>query len=337
MKLAIIGATGAVGREILAEVQRYFPEPIEVGLFASHRSAGQILRVWNRPHVVQSFSVEAARGYDFILMSAGSGFSKEFSPELVKNGSTIIDNSSAWRMDPRYPLIVPEVNPEEIVKHQHPSIFPNGNCSTIQLAVVLGALKKAFGLTSVVVSSYQSVSGAGQKGIDDLEQQVRVWVNGEKPSPRHLPRKIAFDLIPAIDRLDENGHCFEETKIVQETRKILEMPTLPVFATTIRVPTFRGHGEAVMVEVSQKVSKSDVEELLRSSAGIRLHLGNDYEGLPLLDDCIGNSDVHVSRVRLPFGEQASNRVMFWNISDNLYKGAASNAVQILKLLIERRS
>jgi aspartate-semialdehyde dehydrogenase len=337
MKLAVVGATGAVGREILCEIQRHFPDPIEIGLFASSRSAGHVLRIWDRPHLVQEFSVEALKGYPFVLMSAGSTFSKEFSDRLLKNGSSVIDNSSAWRMDPRYPLIVPEVNAEEIENHKLPTIFPNGNCSTIQLAVVLGALKKAFGLSSVVVSSYQSVSGAGQKGIDDLEQQVRAWAQGEPPLPRHLPLKIAFDLIPAIDRLDENGHCFEETKIVQETRKILSMSELPVFATTIRVPTFRGHGEAVVVDLQRQVSKIEVEQLLKSSPSIRFYPGDSYQGLPILDNCIGNSDVHVSRVRLPFGERTSNRVMFWNISDNLYKGAASNAVQILKLLIERRS
>jgi aspartate-semialdehyde dehydrogenase len=337
MKVAIIGAIGAVGREIINEIQRYFDPATQLSLFASQRSAGEELKVWGRSILVQKFEAAALKDIPFALMSAGGDFSRANTPQLLSGGTTVIDNSSAWRMDPRYQLVVPEVNGHLVESTTLPTVFPNGNCSTIQLVVVLAALHRAFGLRSVTVSSYQSVSGAGQKGIDDLSQQVRGWVSNEPIKAQHLPRSIAFDLIPAIDRLDAEGHCYEEVKIVQETRKILGIADLPVFATTVRVPTFRGHGESVMVDLDTKVSKEVVNEALLSAPSIRLHAGTDYETLPVLGDCVANSDVHVSRVRLPHGEKQSNRVMFWNISDNLYKGAASNAVQILDLIRRRKA
>jgi aspartate-semialdehyde dehydrogenase len=328
ISVAVVGATGAVGREILTELERIGSPDIDVVPYASERSAGSVIKFRNRHLHVQPYSVESAGKHKFVLMSAGSSISKSSAEELVKRGATVIDNSSAWRMDPRFPLIVPEVNRELLRTLRGPSILPNGNCSTIQLVVALAPLHKSFGLKAVNVTTFQSVSGAGQKGIDDLKQQNESMVADRPITANHLPRTIAGNLIPAIDKFDEFGHCFEERKIVQETRKILGIPHLMVFASTIRVPTYRGHGESVTVELSQSVTRSDVEKVFNQAESCKFYQATSYESLPDLSACVGNGLVHITRMRLPTDEPRSSNVMFWNFSDNLLKGAATNAVQI---------
>jgi aspartate-semialdehyde dehydrogenase len=267
-------------------------------------------------------------------MSAGSEFSRQWAEPLADAGAVIIDNSSAWRMDHRFPLVVPEVNSKEITEFSGNRIFPNPNCSTIQLAVTLKPLFDAFGIKSIHVCSYQSVSGSGQSGVDELLDQSRALLGGEPYEAREFPKKIAFDLIPAIDRIVSGGHSYEEVKIIEETRKILKSPELDIAATTIRVPTLRGHGEAVLVNLEESIALEQVLEAFNSFASIVVH-GNSYEEMPNLETVLGQPTVHVSRVRLPLGAERSNQLQFWNVADNICKGAAVNSVQILKHLIQR--
>lgn len=329
ISVAVVGATGAVGREILTELERIGPKDIEVHPYASERSSGAALNFRNRALLVRPFTIDDVAGAKFVLMSAGSALSKASAEQLLKRGVTVIDNSSAWRMDERFPLVVPEVNRDILKSLRGPTVLPNGNCSTIQLVVALAPLHKAFGLKSVNVTTFQSVSGAGQKGIDDLRQQNEALVGGRTIKATHLPRRIAANLIPAIDKFDDFGHCYEERKIVQETRKILSLPSLTVFASTVRVPTYRGHGESVTVELSRSVTRDQVENAFKQAESCKFYHADSYENLPDLAECVGNGLVHITRMRLPADETRSAHVMFWNFSDNLLKGAATNAVQIL--------
>jgi aspartate-semialdehyde dehydrogenase len=334
MKVGVVGATGVVGREIIRELDLIQGQNLSVKLFASVRSAGQTLHFGQESFEVKEFSFEEAKLCDYILMSAGSEFSKQWTEPLADAGVVVIDNSSAWRMDPRFPLLVPEVNSKEITEFSGNRIFPNPNCSTIQLAVTLKPLLDAFGVESINVCSYQSVSGSGQSGVDELLDQSRAHLDGQPYESREFPRKIAFDLIPAIDRIVSGGHSYEEVKIIEETRKILKAPKLAIMATTIRVPTLRGHGEAVSINLDESVTVEQVLEAFENFSSIVVH-GNSYAEMPNLETVVGKPTVHVSRVRLPLGTECSNQLQFWNVADNICKGAATNSVQILKHLIHR--
>lgn len=325
--IALVGATGAVGRTMLTELERIGPKNRDVFLFASPRSAGTKMKFHGKELEVQAFDSQKLKNC-YVLMSAGGGFSKEYAPQLVEQNCIVIDNSSAWRMDPEVPLVVPEVNPEAVKHIREKGIIANPNCSTIQMVVSLAPLDKEFGLEKVTVSTYQSVSGAGQSGVDDLKNQI---LDENAPASK-LPRRIAFDVIPAIDVLDEDGHCFEEIKMVNETRKILSQESLPVFATTVRVPTFYGHGESVMVELKKEASSiQDVRKVFNGAAGLELVAENKYEYLPTPQSTAHSSLVYVARLRFPVGEARSNLLQYWNVSNNVLKGAATNAVQILNL------
>ena len=330
MKVAIIGASGAVGREMVRDLSDSKLEIGTLGLFASPRSAGQTINFRDKSFIVQAFSLESLKGFDVALMSAGGTFSREWSPKLVELGLIVIDNSSAWRMDEGVPLVVPEVN-SHLIKNIRSGIVANPNCSTIQMVVPLKVLHDEFGLRSVEVSTYQSVSGTGQKGISELSSQMDGHFRLNEPAPQVYAHPIAFNLIPAIDKIDpESGHAFEEVKMIQETRKILGLADLSVTATTVRVPVYSCHSESVSVTLGRKVTRSEVFEVLKAAKSMTVTLGSTYEELMTPRAFAGQRGVSVSRIRLPFGESSSAKVQFWVVADNLKKGAATNAVQILE-------
>lgn len=336
LNVAVIGATGAVGREMLAELEDSSIQDIHLGLFASPRSAGEVLTFRDKSYEVIPFSLGAVKNFQTCLMSAGGAFSKQHSRAIAEAGATVIDNSSAWRMVEGIPLIVPEVNSHEL-KGWTSGIIANPNCSTIQMVVPLKALQDAFGLDHVNVATYQSVSGTGQKGIKELSSQMEAQYKFADLKPEVYAQPIAFNVLPAIDVLDANGHCFEEEKMVRETRKILKLPHLEVLATTVRVPVFHCHCESVTVRLAKQVSRAEALEALGSMKGLKLHTENQHASFPTPRTVAGDREVHVARVRTPFDQERSNYLQFWVVADNLKKGAATNAVQIFEFLRYNKS
>lgn len=335
MKVAIIGATGAVGREMISELEDSSVQNIEVGMFASPRSEGMSVQFRGEKHTVKAFSLEAMKGYDYALMSAGGGFSKTHSKEISAQGTVVIDNSSAWRMDPEIPLVVPEVN-AHVLKEGKLSIIANPNCSTIQMMVNLAPLEREFGLDMVQVSTYQSVSGTGQKGIGELAEQVKDQFNMKELSPNVYPQAIAFNCLPAIGPVDDEGHAEEEIKMVKETKKILENDSIDVLATTVRVPVFSCHSESILVKLKKAVSREEVVACLTGKDGLTMVASDNQSEYPTPLNVSGKKETFVARVRLPYGVDASGKsewVQMWNVADNLKKGAATNAVQILEKII----
>jgi aspartate-semialdehyde dehydrogenase len=332
-RVAIVGATGAVGREMIRDLEASALKDIEVRLFASPRSKGAKVLFRGKTHEVEAFSVDALKGIRWVLMSAGGAFSKEHSPALVAGGATVIDNSSAWRMDDAVPLVVPEVNAAALgPARERPMIVANPNCSTIQMVVALKPLADRFGLEMVQVATYQSVSGTGQKGIAELSGQLEAQMKFQDPVVSAYAQPIAFNLLPGIDVFDAAGHCNEEVKMVRESRKILGLPGLDVLASTVRVPTFHCHGEMVNARLTRSVTRTEVLNALRDAPGLVLNETDDHKAQPTPRAVTGDPRVFVSRVRLPYGQTSSPWVQFWNVADNLKKGAATNAVQILEKL-----
>jgi aspartate-semialdehyde dehydrogenase len=336
MEIAVIGATGAVGREMLVDLaaSAKLSNRIRPRLFASSRSAGAMIEYAGKAQAVETFEIEKLKGIQFALMSAGGQFSREFAEMLVKAGVTVIDNSSAWRMDQRYLLVVPEVNGSLLSKGAKPTIIANPNCSTIQLVVALKPLHDAFGLRSVNVATYQSVSGSGQKGIAELGRQMEEQYKFQEPTPKYYAQPIAFNVLPAIDVLDSAGHCFEEEKVVRETRKIMSLPNLEVMATSARVPTMHCHCEAVTVQLAKKITRAEAIEAIRRFPGIKMVPDESHGTFPTPRSVTGDQAVWVSRVRLPLDQRESDTLQMWIVADNLKKGAATNAVQILEQLID---
>lgn len=331
LNVAVIGATGAVGREMLHELEECAFKDINLGLFASPRSAGETMTFRGKNHEVVAFSVDAVKKYETCLMSAGGSFSRQFAKAIADNGSTVIDNSSAWRMAAGIPLVVPEVNATEL-RGWKSGIIANPNCSTIQMVVPLKALHDAFGLEQVNVSTYQSVSGTGQKGIKELSSQMEAQYKFGDIKPEVYAQPIAFNVLPAIDVLDANFHCFEEEKMVRETRKIMSLPDLDVMATTVRVPVFHCHCESVTVRLGKKISRSEGLEALKGMKGLIIHSENNHGAFPTPRTVAGEREIHVARVRTPIDQERSNYLQFWVVADNLKKGAATNAVQIFEYL-----
>jgi aspartate-semialdehyde dehydrogenase len=333
LHIAIVGATGAVGREMIRDLEESGIQDLKVRFFASARSKGTKVTFRGRTHEVEAFQVKDLADCRYILMSAGGAFSKEYSKALVIQGSTVIDNSSAWRMDETVPLIVPEVN-GDLLRGERPQIIANPNCSTIQMVVALKPLADRFGLDMVQVATYQSVSGTGQKGIAELGAQLEAQMKFQEAEAKVYAQPIAFNCLPAIDVFDEAGHCGEEIKMVRETRKILGIPTLAVLSSTVRVPTFHCHGEMVNVRLAKAITRADALAAFAEAKGIVLVDKDDHKELPTPRTVAGDRRVFVSRVRLPYGQTSSNWLQFWNVADNLKKGAATNAVQILELLVK---
>jgi aspartate-semialdehyde dehydrogenase len=317
LKVAIAGATGNVGREMLNILaERAFPVSDVVAL-ASQRSIGQEVSFGDKTLTVKALEHYDFRGTDICLMSAGGEVSKVWSPKIGAQGCVVIDNSSAWRYDSDVPLIVPEVNPDAISGFSRKNIIANPNCSTAQLVVALKPLHDRFGIKRVVVSTYQSVSGAGKDGMDELMQQTRSIFSANQPETRKFTKRIAFNVIPHIDVFMEDGYTKEEWKMMVETKKILD-PKIKLTATCVRVPVFVGHSEAVNIECEQPISPEEAREV---------------GGYVTPYECAGEDATYISRIREDI--TVENGLAFWCVSDNLRKGAALNAIQIAELLLKR--
>ncbi len=329
--VAVVGATGAVGeelRKILAE--RLFPVG-ELRLLASERSAGQRLEFCGRQVPVEVLDHDSFDDVDIALFSAGGSVSAQYAPVAVDAGAVVIDNTNCFRMDDDVPLVVPEVNAEKIAEHVHRGIIANPNCSTIQMVVALKPLYDAAGITRVVVSTYQSVSGAGRRAMEELGRQALALFNSGEVECEQFPHQIAFNCIPQIDSFLPNGYTKEEMKMVWETRKILDDPDIRISATTVRVPVFCSHSESINVETRTKLSAADVRAILREAPGVLLQddpQNNDY---PLATEAAGKDATYVGRIRED--DSVENGINLWVVADNLRKGAALNAVQIAEILV----
>jgi aspartate-semialdehyde dehydrogenase len=329
LTVAVAGATGAVGREMLSILEaRDFPAANVVAL-ASSRSAGTTVPFRGENLTVREMTEDSFKGVDIALFSAGGGTSETFAPHAVKSGCVVVDNSSAWRMDDRCPLVVPEVNAHALREHR--GIIANPNCSTIQMVVALQPLHKAASIRRVVVSTYQAVSGTGQKAIAELETQVRRMFNMLEPEATVYPHRIAFNCLPHIDVFLDNGYTKEEMKMTHETVKIMEDPRIRVTATTVRVPVFYGHSESLNVEFAKPLSAKEARGILSMAPGVTV-LDNPAEKIyPMPILAAGTDEVLVGRIRED--ETRPNTLNMWIVADNIRKGAALNAIQIAECLI----
>jgi aspartate-semialdehyde dehydrogenase len=330
--VAIVGATGAVGTQMIECLEeRDFPVG-KIKYLASSRSAGEILEFKGKAVLVEELTHDSFEGIDIALFSAGGDRSKEFCPSAARAGAVCIDNSSAWRMDPDVPLVVPEVNPHAIARYAKKGIIANPNCSTIQLVVALKPLHDYAGIKRVVVSTYQAVSGTGKKAIAELDKQVKDLLQGKPPECDVYPYQIAFNCLPQIDSFGDNGYTGEEMKLVNETRKIMEAD-IRITATAVRVPVFYGHSESVNIETEKKITVEKARELLQNAAGCQL-VDDPANGVyPMAVDAAGQDLTFVGRVRED--ESIENGLNLWVVADNIRKGAATNAVQIAEILIEK--
>jgi aspartate-semialdehyde dehydrogenase len=328
--VAVVGATGAVGNEMIATLeQRDFPVE-RLRLFASERSEGQTLVFRDKDIPVETLSEKSFRGVDIALLSAGGERSKTWAPVAVKSGCVVIDNSSQWRMDPHVPLVVSEVNPHDLTWHR--GIIANPNCSTMQMVVVLKPIHDAVKIKRVVVTTFQSVSGTGKKAMDELIQQTVDLLNFRPVQKNVYPHQIAFNCIPHIDAFLENGYTKEEMKMVNETRKIMGDDSIMVTATTVRVPIFRCHSESLNIETEKKITPNEVRSVLSASPGIVVYDAPAKNIYPLAVDVAEKDEIYVGRIRED--ESIDQGINMWIVADNLRKGAALNAVQIAEKLIK---
>ena len=328
--VAIAGATGAVGTEFIKLLeQRNYPLQ-KLKLLASARSVGKQLCFREQTLTVEELRPEAFQDVDVAFFSAGGDRSKEFAPAAVEAGALVIDNSSAFRMDEGVPLVVPEINAEAARRHK--GLIANPNCSTIQMVVALNPLHQESFLQRVVVSTYQAVSGAGASGMQELLDQVRDYTQGKPLATQAFPKQILFNLIPHIDVFQENGYTKEEMKMVLETRKIMSIPELPVSATCVRVPVLRAHSESIWVETETKISVARARELFVQAPGIQLVDERKPGGYPVPWEASETFDTYVGRVREDLSHPRG--LTFWCVADQLYKGAALNAIQIAEVLLE---
>lgn len=329
--VAVVGATGAVGEQMRAVLEeREFPVG-ELRLLASERSAGQFLPFQQKQIRVEVLTEDSFKDIDIGLFSAGASVSAKYAPIAVQAGAVVVDNTSFFRMDPDVPLVVPEVNANEIGKYATRGIIANPNCSTIQMVVALKPIHDAARIKRVVVSTYQSVSGAGRKAMEELSHQVAALFSGKEIEKEKFPHQIAFNCIPHIDAFVENGYTKEEMKMINETRKILNEPLLPVTATTVRVPVFCSHSESVNVETERKLTAQQAKALLREAPGIIVADEPQSDVYPMAIDAVGTDATLVGRIRED--DSIANGLNLWVVADNLRKGAALNAVQIAEILI----
>ena len=326
--VAIAGATGAVGTEFLKLLEaRDFPMK-SLRLLASSRSAGSKLKFRGENLEVEELTPKSFKGIDIAFFSAGGSRSKEFAPHAVDSGAVVIDNSSAFRMDEKVPLVVPEINPKQAFEHQ--GLIANPNCSTIQMVVALNPIHRAANIQRVVVSTYQAVSGAGASAMEELKQQLRAWANDEPMKQEVFPTQIAFNLFPHIDVFQDNGYTKEEMKMVHETRKIMNAPNMQISATCVRVPVLRAHSEAVWVETEKPLSESEARELFEKEPGIVVQDERESGGYPTPWHITETHETYVGRIRKDISHP--NGLTFWVVADQLYKGAALNAIQIAEVL-----
>jgi aspartate-semialdehyde dehydrogenase len=330
--VAIAGATGAVGGAMLEVLKRRNFPINELKLLASERSVGKKLNFKDEEIAVQLLSEDAFEGIDIALFSAGATRSLDFAPAAAKAGAVVIDNSSAYRMDPEIPLVVPEVNPHAIAGYKKHGIIANPNCSTIQMLVALKPILDKVGIKRLVISTYQAVSGTGAKAIEELDAQVKAYTAGTPLKASVYPHQIAFNCLPQIDSFLDNGYTKEEMKMVNETRKIFEDDSIGITATTVRVPVFYGHSESVNVETKRKITAAEVKELMAAAPGVKL-VDQPENGLyPLATACEGEFDTLVGRIRED--DSIENGINLWVVSDNILKGAALNAVQIAETFVQ---
>lgn len=337
LTVAIVGATGAVGSKMKEQlIKRNFPIK-HIKFLASARSAGKEIEFNGHTYTIEEATPESFEGVDVALFSAGGSVSAKLAPEAAKRGAVVIDNTSHFRMHPDVPLVVPEVNREALAKHN--GIIANPNCSTIQMVAALQPIREKFGLTKVIVSTYQAVSGSGISAIEELREQSAEWEAGKNVEANILPAKsdkrhfpIARNVIPQIDVFTDNGFTYEEMKMINETKKILSMPDLSVAATCVRVPVVSGHSESVYIEVEQDASVQDLFEVFKNAPGVVLQddISNQEYPMPIYVE--GEDPVYVGRIR----QDLSNKKGFhlWVVSDNLLKGAALNSIQIAEAMLE---
>jgi aspartate-semialdehyde dehydrogenase len=329
---AVVGATGLVGRTMLQVlIERGLAT--DVRALASGRSVGTQLTVGGHTWTVAEATPEAFEGVDIALFSAGADVSRELAPQAAERGAVVVDNSSAWRMEPDIPLVVSQVNASDLDEHH--GIVANPNCSTMQLAPLLAALRDAVGLERVIVDTYQAVSGTGADATAEFQAQIEAHVEGTDSPVAVYPHRIAFNALPEIDVFLDNGYTKEEWKVVSENRKILHLPDLRVSCTAVRVPVFVSHSEAVHVETTRPVSPDEARELFAHVPGVCVQddpLAHEY---PLATDAEGRDEIFVGRIRTDASLPDGRGLAFWVVADNLRKGAATNAVEIAELLIER--
>ncbi|MFJ8512886.1 aspartate-semialdehyde dehydrogenase [Lysinibacillus xylanilyticus] len=337
LTVAVVGATGAVGTKMMEQlIKRNFPIG-DIKFLASARSAGKPIEFNGKTYTIEEATPEAFEGVNVALFSAGGSVSAVLAPEAAKRGAVVIDNTSHFRMDPEVPLVVPEVNRGDLAKHK--GIIANPNCSTIQMMAALEPIRNAYGLTKIIVSTYQAVSGAGISAIQELKAQSENWDAGKDveanilPSgsdKRHYP--IARNVIPQIDKFTDNGFTYEEMKMINETKKIMHAPELNVAATCVRVPVVSGHSESVYIEVEKEVTVQEIFEVLRSAPGVVLQDDITTQTYPMPIYAEGEDATYVGRIR----QDLDNKKGFhlWIVSDNLLKGAALNSIQIAEAMLE---
>jgi len=329
--VVIIGATGLVGQEFIRVLeQRRFPLA-SLRLCASDRSHGRKMIANGEELEVQQTTPDSFKGIDIALFSAGSDISRQYSPIAAEAGAVVVDNSAAFRMDPEVPLVVPEVNPEDIKEHK--GIIANPNCSTIQMVVALYPLHKVNPIERLTVSTYQAVSGTGSPAVNELTGQARLILEGKEVVPQVYPYQIAFNVLPEIDVFLENGYTKEEWKMVEETRKIMHAPDIAVSATCVRVPVQIGHSEAVQVEFTEPISPEEAKEILSRAPGLEIMDDPGTRLYPYPQLAAGKDAVYVGRIRRDASHPRG--LVLWIVSDNLRKGAALNAVQIAEEMVNR--
>jgi len=329
-KVAVGGATGAVGREMVNILaSRKFPVE-SLKPLASSRSIGKTVTFYDREIPVEVLEKDSFKGVDLAFFSAGGAVSKEFAPLAVKSGCVVVDNSSAWRQEPHIPLVVPEVNPQAL--KGHPGIIANPNCSTIQMVVALKPIYDAVGIKRIVVSTYQAVSGTGQKGVEELASQTRALLTDGEVVNKVYPHRIAFNCLPHIDVFLDNGYTKEEMKMVNETRKILGDDSIQISATAVRVPVFYSHSEAIWIETGKKITPEEVRRLLKKAPGVAVVDDPAHNEYPLAIRAAGRDETFVGRIREDLS--CERGIVLWVVSDNVRKGAALNAIQIGERLVE---
>ncbi|MDZ7672375.1 MAG: aspartate-semialdehyde dehydrogenase [Halanaerobiales bacterium] len=328
--IAVVGATGAVGTEML-KILEEFDLPIKnLKVIASPRSAGKKINFKDKEYVIESVQKGTFEDIDIALFSIGSGNSKKFAPQAVYEGALVIDNSNAYRMDDEVPLVVPEINSE--AAREHNGIIANPNCSTIQMVIALNPLKKKFKINKVLVSTYQAVSGTGLKAIEELKEQSKAYLEGKDINPKVYPHQIAFNAIPLIDKVNDNGYTEEELKLNRESQKIFDDPELKVTATAVRIPVVYGHSESVHVELDNKVDLEEIQYLLSSDENIKLidKPEDDQYPTPIMSE--KDDKILVGRLRKDLHNE--NALEMWVVGNNIRKGAALNAVQIADHMIK---
>ena len=331
-RVAILGATGAVGTELITLLEeRNFPVS-QLKLLASSRSAGQILQFRGESLIVEAVSDRSFDGIDLVLASAGASISKDWAPKAIAAGAVVVDNSSAFRMDPTVPLIVPEVNPQAAALHR--GIIANPNCTTILLAVAIYPLHQVQPIQRIVVATYQSASGAGTRAMEEMKAQAQAILNGQEPVAEIFPYPLAFNLFPHNSKLNEQGYCEEEMKMVNETRKIFGVPDLQITPTCIRVPVMRAHSEAINLEFEQPFSVDQAREILSHASGVNLVEDWSANYFPMPIDASGKDNVLVGRIRQDISHPCG--LELWLCGDQIRKGAALNAIQIAELLVQKQ-